>query len=190
VEVSVFGPGFGECIVVHLTGGEWIVVDSCLNAETKEPAALDYFQRIGIDPATAVRFVISSHWHDDHVRGIGKVFERCESARFVCAHGLRTKQFKELIGLYSPYFPASGSGVQEFTKVLSVLKARRKIDGRIAPDFVSEGTMLYQRDRNALVFVKVLSPSPAAYLASLARFSESLLPKEGQRRSPVPYLVQ
>jgi hypothetical protein len=188
VEISVFGPGFGESIVVHLTGGEWIVVDSCLNAQTKEPAALDYLQKIGIDPATAVRFVISSHWHDDHIRGIGKVFEKCESARFVCAHGLEITQFKELIGLYSRYFPVGGSGIREFTKVLSILKARRKTDSGFGPDFVSEGTMLYQRDPNARIFVKVLSPSSAAYLVSLARFSESLLPKEGQARSAVPYL--
>jgi Metallo-beta-lactamase superfamily len=188
VEISVFGPGFGECIIVHLTGGEWIVVDSCLNAQTREPAALDYFQRIGVDPATAVRFVVSSHWHDDHIRGIGKVFEKCKSARFVCAHGLRTSQFTKLIGLYSHYFPAGGSGIQEFTKVLSVLTARRKMGSLVAPDFVSEGTMVFQRDPSASVFVKALSPSSAAYLAALARFSEGLVPKEDQSRSGIPNL--
>ena len=28
-EVSIFGPGKGESIVVHIGNGRWIVVDSC-----------------------------------------------------------------------------------------------------------------------------------------------------------------
>jgi hypothetical protein len=39
IEVSVFGPGFGESIVAHLTRGAWITVDSCLDKETLSPAA-------------------------------------------------------------------------------------------------------------------------------------------------------
>lgn len=31
LEVSVFGPGVGESVVVHLGHGDWMVVDSCLN---------------------------------------------------------------------------------------------------------------------------------------------------------------
>src|SRR5438067_455186 len=33
LELSVFGPGRGECLVVHLGAGEWMVVDSCLNEQ-------------------------------------------------------------------------------------------------------------------------------------------------------------
>ena len=42
LEVSIFGPGIGESVVVHLGYGDWIVVDSCLNPRTRLPAALEY----------------------------------------------------------------------------------------------------------------------------------------------------
>jgi Metallo-beta-lactamase superfamily len=187
VEVSVFGPGYGECIVVHLTGAEWLVVDSCLSTETKQPVALDYFESIGVDAANAVRFVVSTHWHDDHVRGIGEVFEKCKSAKFVCAHGLQTSQFTVLLGMYSKFVPASGSGVDELLKVLSVLKDRKKINSAVSPRFVSEGTVLYQRESGARVLVKALSPSSPAFLASVARFGTELSP-EGRSRSAIPCL--
>jgi hypothetical protein len=188
VEVSIFGPGFGECIVVHLTQREWLVVDSCLDVKTKEPAALAYFQKIGVDPGSAIRYVISTHWHDDHVRGIGQTFERAKSARFACAHALRNDQFKALQASYSRFWPASGSGVAEFTDVIAELKSRRKTDSRVSPFFVSEGTILYQRDSSNSVFVKALSPSSETFQASVARFSEFLVPKTGQRRSVLPSL--
>ncbi len=34
IEVSIFGPGKGEPILVHLGRNEWIIVDSCINART------------------------------------------------------------------------------------------------------------------------------------------------------------
>ena len=188
VEVSVFGPGFGECIVVHLTGQTWLVVDSCLDAPTKEPAALVYFEKIGVDAARDVRFVISTHWHDDHIRGIGRVFEKCERAKFVCAHGLESEQFRKLVSLYSRYFPSGGPGVDEMNQVISILKARRKANYLVAPKFVSEGTIVHEQRTNMQILVKALSPSPAAYLASTAKFAESLVPKVDQRRSAVPIM--
>ena len=35
LEVSLFGPGVGECVIVHLGAGEWMVVDSCLDPATR-----------------------------------------------------------------------------------------------------------------------------------------------------------
>ena len=188
MEVSVFGPGFGECIVVHLTQDEWLVIDSCLDARTKQAAALTYFEEIGVDPANTVRHVVSTHWHDDHVRGIGQTFEKAKSARFVCAHALRVDQFKELIASYARFWPASGSGVTEFTDVIAELKSRRKTNDQTSPLFVSEGTVLYQRDASNRVFVKALSPSSAAFHAAIAKFGQFLVPTAGRRRSVLPSL--
>jgi hypothetical protein len=28
-ELSLFGSGVGECIVIHLGNGDWVIVDSC-----------------------------------------------------------------------------------------------------------------------------------------------------------------
>jgi glyoxylase-like metal-dependent hydrolase (beta-lactamase superfamily II) len=97
IEVSVFGPGIGESIVVHLNGGQWMIVDSCLSRATKKPAALDYLAKIGVKVSANVRFVVSTHWHDDHIRGLAKVYEKCESAELVSAHGLNSDQFTQLL---------------------------------------------------------------------------------------------
>src|SRR6187399_53781 len=66
IEVSIFGPGFGECIIVHIGGGRWIVIDSCVDRSRGIPACLGYFQDIGVDPLT-VELILVTHWHDDHV---------------------------------------------------------------------------------------------------------------------------
>ena len=39
MEVTVIGPGYGECILLHIGNGNWVIVDSCLNAES-HPAAV------------------------------------------------------------------------------------------------------------------------------------------------------
>ena len=48
----MFGPGFGECIALHLGGGNWAIVDSCLDATSKQPTSLHYLTSIGANPAT------------------------------------------------------------------------------------------------------------------------------------------
>ena len=47
MEVTVIGPGYGECILLHIGNGSWVIVDSCFNAES-HPAALKYFHEHGI----------------------------------------------------------------------------------------------------------------------------------------------
>jgi glyoxylase-like metal-dependent hydrolase (beta-lactamase superfamily II) len=91
-EVSVFGPGFGECLVVHLGNNDWIVVDSCTDAESKRPVALEYLETIGVDAATHVSLVIATHWHDDHIGGFGKLYMACKAARFACSAALNCER--------------------------------------------------------------------------------------------------
>src|SRR5262249_40499519 len=40
IDVVVVGPGFGECILIHIGDGDWIIVDSCLDNSSGRPAAL------------------------------------------------------------------------------------------------------------------------------------------------------
>jgi len=99
LELSLFGPGFGECCVLHLGDGEWFVVDSCLNGETRRSIALDYLEFLGVDVATAVKMVVVTHWHDDHVRGIDQLAEHCVGAEFWCSEALRCEEFLALFEL-------------------------------------------------------------------------------------------
>lgn len=76
IEVSVFGPGYGECIVIHLGKNEWLIVDSCLNPQTKNIATIEYFASIGVS-LDAVKAIVATHWHDDHIRGLSKLLNNC-----------------------------------------------------------------------------------------------------------------
>ena len=87
VEIVIFGPGYGESIVLHI-GGRWIVIDSCKYQGAAVPAPLAYLIDRGVDVEMDVDWVIATHWHDDHIRGIGYVFEACKSAKFGCPNAL------------------------------------------------------------------------------------------------------
>src|SRR5690348_10313352 len=115
LEVSIFGPGYGESLVIHLGSDQWIIVDSCKNPSTGEIAPLAYLRRIGVDPATSVRVIVATHWHDDHVRGLSEVVRECQGARFVCASAMTLPEFVTMVtrheigGATTPV----GSGVRE-----------------------------------------------------------------------------
>jgi hypothetical protein len=66
-------------VCVHAGGGDWVVTDSCLNPITGKPAALTYFEQIGVSPLN-VRVVVVTHWDDDHIRGITDVATACANA--------------------------------------------------------------------------------------------------------------
>jgi metal-dependent hydrolase (beta-lactamase superfamily II) len=44
-------------------------VDSCVVPGAQGPVSADYLEKIGVD-ASAVKAVVASHWHDDHVKGM------------------------------------------------------------------------------------------------------------------------
>lgn len=95
-EISFFGPGHGECIVMHVGGGRWIVVDSCVDATDKanpHPVAEKYLTALGVDMGNAVDLIVASHWHSDHIRGLGRLVDRCPSAFFSCAQAMVGEEF-------------------------------------------------------------------------------------------------
>ena len=124
VEVSLFGPGYGESALIHIGNGKWVIVDSFLDEES-EPIALAYLRDLGFDPAEAVLFIVATHWHDDHIRGMAKLVEFCAGATFCCAAALRTHEFLAAVGaLESKPSSVAGSGVQELYEVFSLLTNR------------------------------------------------------------------
>jgi hypothetical protein len=54
IEVSVFGSGYGESVLVHLGQHEWMVVDSCVDMPSGQPAPIQYLRGLGINPAETV----------------------------------------------------------------------------------------------------------------------------------------
>lgn len=118
LEVSVFGPGYGESVLVHVGYGRWIAIDSCVDPKSNRPRALDYLGEIGVDPATSIDFLLASHWHDDHVRGISVFLSACESAVFSCAQALTNKEFLQLAALFEDDSVAAARSSHELHKCL------------------------------------------------------------------------
>ena len=188
IEVSIFGPGFGECILLHLTGGQWGVVDSCLDPGSKRPAALHYLESLGVNVAVSVRFIIATHWHDDHVQGMSGVFQQAKAAVFACSEAVREQEFLTVLGAWPGIRSlACGSGVDELRAVLVELKKRQVATRYPAPRLASANKVLWEMASNPSVVVKALSPSDAAVTASIARLRE-ISPSVSKARRRLPNL--
>ena len=187
-EVSIFGPGSGECIVLHLGADEWVVVDSCVDAKSKRPVAIDYLERLGVDIENKVSLVIATHWHDDHIGGLGDLFEVCKNARFACSMAMDCKEWNTLIEIYRNYFQAGGSGIDELGQAMRELERRAARREVVAPKLCITGRVL--RDRNDLLMAKIscLAPSDAAVVSMQTKIAGELLPRVGSRRLRVPVL--
>ena len=175
IEVTVFGPGFGECIVAHVGQGRWLVVDSCLDPDTKKPVALAYFDSLGVDPGASVAWVVATHWHSDHVAGIDGVVAACSSAEFHCAQQLQHREFIRYITMSRAV--AGADNAREFRNVLTLLrKSNRQIR------WTQSGRTLASRPNAAASYhfrLEALSPSDREFDLFLDRVG-SQIAKQGQ----------
>ncbi len=179
IELTLLGPGYGESILIHIGDGKWVIVDSFPDSDER-PVALGYLEEIGVDPAQAVVLIVATHWHDDHIRGISQLVERCSVAEFCCASALCRKEFLTLAGaLEGRHFSASGSGLRELYSVFSYLKsARRK------PAYAIANRMIYQTQACS---VWSLSPSDEIF-QSFLQSVQSLIPGAGDGKTIIPSL--
>lgn len=141
---------------MHLGENQWLIVDSCQDDDGRHPA-LDYLRAMHVDAADAVKLVVATHWHDDHVRGMAEVVGTCDAAKFACSDALSPKELVQAIGAFTP--PAWGSltsGVEEMRGVFERLVARAP---RAEAMWVVETRPLYQRGGAVPCRVVALSPS-------------------------------
>lgn len=124
LEISVFGPGIGECVVAHIGDGAWIVVDSCIDRHSQEPVALDYLRGLQVDVASQVKLVIATHWHDDHIQGLAKILEASRSAKFVNSAAYALNDLMKVVGLGNKTAPQA-SATREYDGIVKVLMLRR-----------------------------------------------------------------
>lgn len=164
-EVSVFGPGKGESIVLHLGNDDWIVVDSCLNPDTGEPVALEYLESLGKDPAEVVRCIVATHGHDDHIGGMAKIVSSCPNAEFWCSDAHSRAEFRALIRMEAETPEIPMSVFEEFREVFDILELRAGGRPKM-PGFerAIEGRRVFARPSGSVpeAEVVVLSPSSAA----------------------------
>ncbi len=127
LEVTLFGPGYGECSVVHVGNGAWVIVDSCIESRSNQPAALNYMQSIGVKPETDVKLVVATHWHDDHIRGLSTIVNACTAAEFACPIAMTKKEFLAHVKLYNSSNPIKGSsGLREIDTILNRLVREKR----------------------------------------------------------------
>lgn len=171
IEVSLFGPGYGECILVHLGRGQWMIVDSCRDQRSGNQPAVAYLERLGIDPGEAVRVVVATHWHRDHVRGLADVVGRCVGAEFWTSAALSSSEALVLTGQIGATQLTRQSPLREFFEVIERLKVRATGGG---PGFVktaSVGGTIYRRTRDSTIEATVTALSPHALAVEAARRS-------------------
>lgn len=80
-EVTLIGgtAGFGETIIIHIGNGIWTVVDSCTNPMTGECVALEYLRELKVTVEDQLRYVVCTHWHEDHIMGLSKLIDACSN---------------------------------------------------------------------------------------------------------------
>lgn len=190
-EVSIIGPGRGECVVVHLGNNEWCVVDSCIPRGAREPAALEYLGGFHNEAIERIRLIVATHWHDDHIRGLASMLGQAPGAAFFCSAALESGIFFELVGTAAAGIQGR-SGVDEFASILGLIeeasgaKAKRiatpkwAIENRKLRDFSEIG-------RPFRCSVTALSPSDGTMRLALQEIGQ-LLPKVGERQGRVASL--
>ena len=181
IEVSLLGPGFGECVVLHLGHGQWVVVDSCMADDGVTPAALEYLETIGVDPRASVSHVVISHADNDHIGGAAKLFSACESAELVYSAAFADRDVTAWIAAYSEVDPSQMARAStEIAAILESLPERGKSPVRA----ILDRTII----DNGLCKITALSPNDQrieAFIASVV----AQLPKAGAPRRRVAELT-
>ena len=174
-ELSLFGPGIGECIVIHIGDGQWVVVDSCIVPGTNHPVALSYLASLGVDLASSVSVLVVTHWHDDHMEGGASLLEKSTSATFCCSIALTKDEFFK-VAAQANGLMARSSDVAEISRIFRVLKDRKVSHSTTAfgsVKYAQEDARLFQRlGGSAPIELWSLSPSAASITRSLQEFSQ------------------
>lgn len=162
IELSLFGRGYGEALLLHLGDGHWIQIDSFRDRE-RRVAPLRYLAQIGVRPEDSLRLVVATHWHDDHVEGLSEVYERARLARLAMPAAMRSAEVTAFRGRArrggSERF---SSGVDELDKI-AVIRDR---DSRGAILLAGPNQILLRYSEHELghrqaIDIESLSPSPA-----------------------------
>ncbi|MCP4192805.1 MAG: MBL fold metallo-hydrolase [Planctomycetaceae bacterium] len=185
IEVSVFGPGYGECILIHVGSGKWVVIDSCLD-DDGNPAALSYLNSIGAEVGSSIQSLLATHWHDDHIKGLSTVYEQASSAQLAVSAALREAEFFAFLEVYDnqPAKKLDRGG----TEMLKCLKLAHKTAR--SPKIIQEDTIVQDWDAGDLahgesIQIRALSPSSRQYTDFLTRISSTYGALHGKTKTRI-----
>ena len=150
---------------MHAGGGDWIVLDS-FGPPRGRPVALQYLDELGLDPARSVRLIVATHWHDDHMRGLGELVSRCPEAHFCCASALGSREFMSVAAALAK----TGLPDQGIREIHTVMTHLDRADAQ--PVWATASRRIH---RSSSCEVWSLSPHDEAYTS----FLKSLAPRPG-----------
>ena len=190
LELSVFGPGIGECLVVHPLGyNDWMVVDSCLHEPNGQPVALRYLEQLKVDVSRCVKAGCSDALARRPYQGVSAVLREASAAELVCSAALCTDEFRILVASgRATRLVEHTSGVDEFAALLEIQRERTpgRYGKRRGPDrWATEGMRLFHRERPTEIEVWALSPSAQTVTDAKAEIAR-LLPSVGTPAHPYP----
>ena len=114
---------------MHVGGERWVVVDSCVDTTDKanpRPVAEKYLTTMGVDMGGAVDLIVASHWHADHIRGLGRLVDRCPSALFSCAQAMVGDEFIVFAEeMASASASTGGAKLADFREAIGHLRHRK-----------------------------------------------------------------
>jgi len=167
IEVTLFGPGIGECVLVHLGRGDWIIVDSCLD-ENFDPVALSYLESLEVAPES-VRTIVATHWHNDHVTGLNSVIDACPNAQVYISSALAAQEFFAFAEDQAKVEISGRSAVHELRQVVARWEA-----GTLDVETAGANRRLWQRGEPLEAEIWAVSPSSESHRRMLAAFADAV----------------
>jgi beta-lactamase superfamily II metal-dependent hydrolase len=125
IEITILGPGFGECVIVHYGENRWFVIDSCVEHRKTRAAAILYLESIGVSPGDAIDLILVTHYHSDHIGGLLSLLTECPRATFAFSPGADPKKFVRYIGAFQKS-PAVDNGASELYESFALVNDRQQ----------------------------------------------------------------
>jgi hypothetical protein len=158
-------------VLLHIGDGQWILVDSLVDADGI-PSPLRYLRDIGVDPKSALRLILATHWHDDHIQGLSELYRLAQNAVMSMPQAMISQEvdaFIERVQLGGT--ERVSSGVRELATIANI----QGNEGRSAIRLAKINTVLFRTpaalSHGGTVTVEAISPNDfdiAAFIASLA----------------------
>lgn len=167
IEVTLFGPGLGEAIAVHLGEGKWLLVDSCEESIGTGPVTGQYLDALGVNP-NQVLAILSTHWHNDHIRGISVLANKYPEAFLFISGALRTPEAISVLAAYNGKTAARiANGTSEIYDFLTSRKRPRRAKLAVAQSSLVDTVL-----NGSNVKVYALSPLQDAYHKAVAHMAQ------------------
>ncbi len=142
-----------------------------------------YLAAIGVNVATDVKLVVGTHAHDDHIAGLGRVYEACCSAVFICSAALTTEEFLHDVNADEDVATYVRKRIRNEYRFLFEVVKTRLLEKRIK-HAVQELTLFMRAQEREVPAASVVAMSPSSESIDRARKELATgLSRAGQRKN-------